>query len=168
MSELREFVRESNQIEGILRRPTEIELMAHAAFLSFRSVRVRDLCHFVFEVARAELRERAGMDVFVGSHEPPQGGPHIRRQLKAVLADLDYMTPYEAHVAYEMLHPFTDGNGRSGRVLWAWLMRRDGQDPFALPFLHRFYYQALDAQRAPGLDVAIHGDARADQRKHSA
>ena len=49
--------------------------------------------------------------------------------------------------AYEMLHPFMDGNGRSGRALWAWMMLRLGQDPFALLFLHRFYYQTLENSR---------------------
>lgn len=48
--------------------------------------------------------------------------------------------PWEVHIAYEMLHPFTDGNGRSGRMLWAWQMRN-----FPLDFLHTFYYQTLNA-----------------------
>lgn len=54
------------------------------------------------------------------------------------------LTPMRAHVEYETLHPFMDGNGRSGRVLWAWQMRRDGRDPLQLGFLHAFYYQALN------------------------
>ena len=48
----------------------------------------------------------------------------------------------ETHVRYELLHPFLDGNGRSGRALWLWLM---GQAP--LGFLHTFYYQTLSAAR---------------------
>jgi Fic family protein len=56
-------------------------------------------------------------------------------------------SPYQQHHQYESLHPFTDGNGRSGRTIWAWHMMRVGRDPFALPFLHRFYYQALEAGR---------------------
>ncbi len=47
-------------------------------------------------------------------------------------------------VRYELLHPFSVGNGRSGRTLWAWCMLRRGDDPFTLPFLHRFYYQTLE------------------------
>ena len=67
---------------------------------------------------------------------------HLEERSYASLIDAGLI-----HVQFETIHPFLDGNGRSGRVLWAWAMIRDGQDPFALPFLHRFYYQALDASR---------------------
>lgn len=53
--------------------------------------------------------------------------------------------PWKMHVAFEKLHPFMDGNGRTGRALWAWHMKQLGLDPFALSFLHRFYYQTLAA-----------------------
>jgi Fic/DOC family len=150
---LRNFVSESNRIEGITRPPTADEVAAHSAFLALRRPTTDRLCAFVEAVAQAPLRERIGMDVRVGSHVPPRGSPHMRAQvdrLLHVVTNRAWGTPYEIHVRFELLHPFMDGNGRSGRVLWAWCMRRDGQDPLALPFLHRFYYQALDAaRRAP-------------------
>ena len=147
---LLDFIRESNRIEGIEREPTDAEVQQHYDFLSLPSVDVPDLERFVSVVADAPLRERVGMDVCVGSHRPPAGHPHIRGQLGIILSEVHdrRLTPYEAHVRYELLHPFMDGNGRSGRVLWAWQMTRAGLDPFSLPFLHRFYYQTLDAARA--------------------
>ncbi len=57
------------------------------------------------------------------------------------------LSPFEAHVAYEKSHPFMDGNGRSGRAIWAWMMQREGLDPYSLQFLHRWYYQSLNAAR---------------------
>lgn len=38
-------------------------------------------------------------------------------------------------------------NGRSGRALWAWMLLREGRDPFALPVLRAMYYEALEAGR---------------------
>lgn len=151
MSDLYEFVVESNRIEGILREPTDAELEAHETFLALSQITVPAVADFVYACAGASLRSQPGMDVRVGRHVPQRGGPDIPLALEGLLAEINrhVATPYEAHVRYEKLHPFMDGNGRSGRVIWAWQMARDlgGPDPFALGFLHRFYYQALDGSR---------------------
>lgn len=148
------FVRESSAIEGIRRDPLPREIEAHEIFLALEKVTIADLEEFVGVVAGASLRRRPGMDVIVGPHEPPPGGPKIKAELAELLTVLhntieghSRITPWEAHVEYETLHPFTDGNGRSGRVLWAWQMLREGRDPFGLGFLHTAYYQALGASR---------------------
>lgn len=152
LSPLERFVAESNRIEGYLRLPTQVEIDAHAEFLSLRAIILGDVLNFVRRVAGAELRDRPGMNVRVGPHIPPLGGPDVREDLKVLLQQVNMhargepggLPPFPAHVAYETLHPFMDGNGRSGRVLWAWSMQRAGMDPLAIGFLHRFYYQALN------------------------
>lgn len=139
------FIRESNGIESITREPTVAEIQAHEDILSRDTINVDSLCEFVRIVADAEIRSRVGMNVRIGNFIPPPGGPLIRRGLENLLGSIekDMIAPWSAHCVYERLHPFTDGNGRSGRVLWAWHMNRAGQDPFTLSFLHRFYYQTL-------------------------
>lgn len=152
MTDLLRFIRESNRIEGIEREPTQVEITAYEEFLALPEVRVPELRAFVRDVAYAELRDQLGMDVRVGPHFPPPGGKQVHRALEELLEAInDYeFSAFEAHVVYETLHPFMDGNGRSGRVLWAWQTRREGHDPFSLPFLHRFYYQSLNACRERG------------------
>ena len=141
-------VRESNRIEGILRDPTIGEVEEHARFMTLESVTITELERFVSVYQpSAKLRSLPGFDVRVGSHVPPRGGPHIVEQLQALLddANAERFTPWAIHLQYETLHPFMDGNGRSGRMLWYWSMIAN---PLAeLGFLHAFYYQTLQEVR---------------------
>lgn len=148
---LDDFVRESNRIEGILRDPTGNEIDAHAAFINVLRPTTKDLEGFVGIIAPGhKLRDRYGLDVRVGNHIAPRGCPEIRTTLDTLLdrvADgADLYHPWQCHIDYETLHPFTDGNGRSGRALWLWQMQAA-----PIGFLHQFYYQTLSGVRAPGV-----------------
>lgn len=148
MDWLENFVEESNHIEGINGfRKDEVE--AHRLFLALRVVVVNDLERLVSVLQRnARLRDQPGLNVMVGGHIPPEGGPHIRRDLAVLLINMKGRHPFEVHKEYENLHPFTDGNGRSGRAIWLWMMMRGSDRDVAqarsLGFLHAFYYQTLD------------------------
>lgn len=141
------FVRDSNRIERLFHDPTREEIEAHTELLALPAVTAADLDRFVARVQPgATLRGHSGMNVRVGAHVPPVGGPEIMRELYELLSTLgdpDY-SPWQIHVEYETLHPFTDGNGRSGRALWAWQMLRQGRDPFAIDLLRQMYYDALE------------------------
>lgn len=152
---LENFVRESNKIEGIERDDGDpqfqAEVEAHHQFLHLTEPTVGELERFVRAVTARSLhpgtlRRLEGMNVRVGAHVPPAGGPGIKVRLEALLegrgALRGALGAYATHIAYEHLHPFTDGNGRSGRVLW--LLQMGGTAP--LGFLHQFYYQTLEAQ----------------------
>jgi hypothetical protein len=144
---LEAFVNESNRIEGIHRRASVDEIAAHEAFVNYTSLSVNKLCALVSVLQpNALLRDKVGRDVRVGKYRPPDGGPAIRVALTMQLDKInrgEWHDPYTAHIAYEMLHPFTDGNGRSGRAIWLWMMK--GHAP--LGFLHHWYYQSLQASQ---------------------
>lgn len=151
---LRHFVAESNRIEGIHREPKPSEYRAHEAILERSDIVSSDLMDFVAAVQpNAVLRSQRGLNVRVGNHVAPPGGPEIPVVLGELLflanQEANWHLAYGIHRDYEALHPFTDGNGRSGRVLWLWMMKQRGELDRALSigFLHCWYYQSLEFYR---------------------
>lgn len=147
------FIEESNAIEGIVRPVTSVEIDAHLTLLGLDAVTVADLEAFVEVIEPgAQLRRRSGMNVRVGDHAAPVGGVAIELMLEGLLRDVtagkNLADPYDVHLRYENLHPFTDGNGRSGRALWLWQLQEriaaveaDGGE--GVGFLRWFYYATL-------------------------
>ncbi len=145
------FLIESFKIEGILRPPFPDEITATEKFLMLPRLAIEDVSALVTAYQpKAVIRDQKGMNVRVGNHIPPPGGPSIPRGLKMLLEHVNKRrNVWQNHIYYEILHPFTDGNGRSGRAIWAWQMIRERGDHEGLQllFLHRFYYQTLENSR---------------------
>jgi Fic family protein len=93
---------------------------------------------------------------------PPHRVPECMAALELFLHD--GQTPYPAlvkaalaHVQFETIHPFLDGNGRMGRLLISFLLHHDGVLSRPLLYLSLFfkqhraeYYRMLDAVRTDG------------------
>ena len=101
-----------------------------------------------------KLRKEYGLDVRVGDHLPPRGGPFVEyeliemcKKIKDVRAEKHVL---QFHIQFENLHPFTDGNGRTGRAIW-WaqmcLLNKEHRLDLPLSFLQKFYYETLSNSR---------------------
>ena len=148
---LRGFIVESNRIEGIRKLPVTREIEATAQFLKLDQISIVDLTNIVkVYQPDAVLRDKDTLNVRVGNYIAPKGGLSLVSKLSNLLDKVNCLRgnytaipPWQAHVDYEVIHPYSDGNGRSGRILWAWCMLARDENPFDLPFLHKFYYQTL-------------------------
>jgi hypothetical protein len=142
--ELVAFQAESNRIEGIYSvRQGEVEALQ--ILLAAKEITIPVLVDYISVIQpSAQIRSYDGVPgVRVGRHIAPPSGFDLMNDLRSLLARVNarVITPYTAHCCYETLHPFTDGNGRSGRALWLWMHNGEA----SLGFLHQFYYETLDA-----------------------
>lgn len=159
------FIKESNAIEGLHHEPDAQEIEAYQEFLALGQINICDISRLVSSIQPgAMLRSRKGMNVRIGNYYPPHGGRLLIKKFKKLLADwvaifggeIDVFSRewrlekiLEIHCHYEALHPYTDGNGRSGRAIWLWCMLKADIDRYFLTrgFLRTYYYQTLSVNR---------------------
>lgn len=63
------------------------------------------------------------VNVWVGDH---QGAPpdEIIPRMRRLVTLLGSIEPWEAYREFEHIHPFADGNGRVGKIIFNWLSNR--------------------------------------------
>jgi Fic family protein len=116
---------------------------------------------------QGEAGRYRAITVRVGRYRPP--APNDVSGLMFALLDWwnnksDELSPVLSsavlHYRFEAIHPFADGNGRTGRALALWELYRRGFDTHHIFSVDEFYwedrpryYAALDAVRAAGEDL---------------
>jgi Fic family protein len=94
------------------------------------------------------IRERGGKIVYMPPE--PTDVPGLMKELVAWIhkASNEMPIPVVAgvvHYQFETIHPFFDGNGRTGRMLTTWILYRGGYDLGKFYALEEFYAQDLQS-----------------------
>ncbi len=102
------FIVESNRIEGIYRGPTREEDAEYDRFMELKSLSVEDAKQFVSVYQpTAVLRDKLGLDVYVGNYVPPKGGDLITSSLCEIFDYWHKRSPYQNHIKFEKTFGYT-------------------------------------------------------------
>ena len=131
-----------------------------ALFSGFQSLKQRPLCTHTAELVCSEIKGRQmnirkinGTALRAGTngqviYTPPEGEHIIRNKLanwEHFIHNSDGIDPLIimacAHYQFEAIHPFTDGNGRTGRILNNLLLIEQGLLNLPILYLSRYIIQ---------------------------
>lgn len=118
--------------------------------------------HYLVLVDKREDRgvyRRVPVRIMGAKHEPVQPyliQPEMERLLEAYRTSTEHIISCLArfHIEFERIHPFIDGNGRTGRLLVNLELMKAGFPPIDIKFADRIsYYNAFDeyqVKHSPG------------------
>lgn len=147
-----EHIRESNLIEGIDSAEEDRRslrawnwALGNIDMMFFATGHVLEL-HRRITLKQLPKHERGSwrtIQVYVGDHTPPAPAfvvSQISGYLNNLRANYKTLDPRMMHVAFETIHPFVDGNGRTGRMLM-WLHEiQQGKEPTLIEHSKRADY----------------------------
>lgn len=158
-------IRESNLIEGIDDPEEDKQSMIAWDWLLGQRIMNASVIRRLHKIVVANQKdlpiEAKGayrtIQVYVGKHVPPPPAA-IGAEMKEWLLNYKSLTPKEAHIRFETIHPFQDGNGRTGRLLMWWHERKLGAEPTLILADQRWeYYKWFKGRANPLEQVDIFG-----------
>lgn len=168
--DIKKYIKASNEIEGIYSEEEDAQsLLAWAYLDKCETLSHTDIMRVQKMITlhqtdlqpnqRGYYRGMAGNTTNVtvgGRHAPEQS--LVPELMNNWLLDTPKMTPLTAHIRFEVIHPFADGNGRTGRMLYWYMCKRRGMKPY---YYHattqkdrEHYYRLFEQERVIKLSNA--------------
>lgn len=154
------FMTESNAIEGETGlNPNDIEAVR---FVVSGGIKTEKRLLKLHKILTKHLKvdwsgKYRNCDVWVGGHATPSP-ESIPCHMDGLFDRLPNLRAWETHNIFEAIHPFQDFNGRTGRLLWLSKALKQYRNPFALPFLHKYYYETLEYWTGARMGKKDNGD----------
>jgi len=140
--DVKKYIKASNEIEGIYSEEEDAQsLLAWAYLDQCKTLSHADIMRVQKMITlhqtdlkpnmRGYYRGMAGnnVNVSVGGRNAPDFS-YVEQLMKDWLLDTPRMTPLVSHIRFESIHPFVDGNGRTGRMLYWYICKRRGVKPY--------------------------------------
>ena len=154
---IKEFIRESNKIEGV----TD-EKAVEKSYEALWFIAEKELTHETVKTTHELILEDRQPDI-AGEYRttPVRIGGEIRDNHAVIHGDMDALLDNEPsnaveailwHVEFEKIHPFADGNGRIGRLLYLWHCNKLNEEPVLWRADDRQGYYSLFNIDKPQLD----------------
>lgn len=145
-----DHIHQSNLVEGFDSEEADECLMRAWKYLEkLDSIGLGDICR-AQKIAtlhqkdmrpdwRGYFRHVSGQRVWIGGREglDPTKVPDA---MKLWLTKIWIESPKDAHVEFEKIHPFVDGNGRTGRLVMWWTEKKLGMEPTLIEYNNRQNY----------------------------
>lgn len=159
---VRRYIRESNGIEGIYdKKEIDQSLIAWKYLNDLKVITHKDICKLqniitehqpeLLSEWRGTYRSFSKLDVSVGTYKAPRY-EQVNQLMHGWLKELPLMSPTLAHIRFESIHPFADGNGRVGRMIYWWHCLQFGRTPELWTAKERkFYYKLFEEWRINNL-----------------
>lgn len=147
MTDMREYLRENNLIEGIDDYEQDKQAMVAWRWLAEQRSMNTTVIKRVHKLLTYKQRDLGAeykgvfrpIQVYIGNHVPPPP-IQVQKEMTRWVHEFMGLEPKESHIRFETIHPFVDGNGRTGRMLMWWHERKLGREPTLLKADERHEY----------------------------